>query len=85
MSTPMEHTEQMEQILDGAKLVKVDLPLRQLAVWHGGVTINTYGVGTLNPITCFSLSDDKGRPRERAAVEQHIEEFFERERDHRDL
>jgi len=85
MNQSYEHAEQMEQILDGAKLVKVDLGLHQLAVWHGGVTINTYGVGTLNPITCFSLSDDKGRARPREDVEKHIEDYFEREREEREL
>lgn len=81
MNPALDHLEQIEQVLDGARLVKVDTILRQLVVWHGGVTINVYGVETLNPITCFSLSDDKGRARPREDVEQHIEEYFERERE----
>lgn len=77
------NTEQMEQILDGAKLTKVAGDLRQLAVWHGGVTINVYATGTLNEITCFTLSDEKGRPESRDAVEEHIEDMFERNREER--
>lgn len=81
MSIQTDHLDQMHQILDGAKLTKVDRDLRQLVVWHGGVTINVYAAGTLNEITCFSLSDELGEPRPREDVAQHIDEHFERERD----
>lgn len=69
---------QIAQRFDGARLVRVNEQLRQMAVWHGGVTINIYDSQTLNEITCFSLSDEKGRAEDADTVDQHIDELFDR-------
>ena len=74
----MQHqdAENLRRVFDGAKLVNVHPELRQVAVWSGGITINIYDANTLNEITCFSLSDEKGRPEDRSTVNQHIEDIF---------
>lgn len=68
----------MAQIFDKAELVRVNTELQQIAVWHGGITINIYDAMTLNEITCFSLSDEKGRPEDRDAVAESINRTFQR-------
>jgi len=69
--------QRLEQVFDGAELVKVNESLQQVVVWSGGITINIYSANTLNEITCFSLSDEKGRAEDRSTVNQHIEDIFE--------
>ena len=75
----MKHqdAENLRRVFDGATLVNVHPELRQVAVWSGGTTINIYDANTLNEITCFSLSDEKGRAEDRSTVNQHIEDIFE--------
>lgn len=72
---------QLNDILDEAYLVKCDVALMKMAVWKGGTTINFYGLETLQPQTCFTLDDGEGNAEDREAVEEHIEELFEEERE----
>lgn len=69
--------QRLEQVFDGAELVKVNESLQQVAVWSGGITINIYSANTLNEITCFSLSDEKGCAEDRQTVSEHINRIFQ--------
>jgi 6-phosphogluconolactonase (cycloisomerase 2 family) len=64
--------------LDGAKLVKASERASEtlVQVWYGGTQVNVYVFrdnGTVEEVTLWSLSDEKGRPEEREAYAEHME------------
>lgn len=75
----LEGKQKLHSMLDGARLVRFDGHGNRMAVWHGGVTINIYSAVTFNEITCFSLSDELGKPCSRDEVDEHIADIWERD------
>lgn len=72
--------ERIEQVLDGARLVRVDEVTRLMAVWSGGLTINIYATDTFGETTCATISDEVGEPLDREAIDEHVDDLFERAR-----
>jgi hypothetical protein len=70
--------------LDGAQAVKVDIicGVQFAQVWHGGTTVNVYNVknardGFWREVTCWSMSDERGRPVERDEIVKHMRMHFD--------
>lgn len=80
--TVLPTMSEIQQILDGVKLVKAYEfgACETVMVWHGGTTTNVYSVcdGTWEETTCFNVSDANGKPVSREEIEDHMEEFAEK-------
>lgn len=75
----------LRSALDGARVVEFH-PTRDLFVaWSGGITFNVYACGAfgsergrIQETTCFSLSDDRGRPVDAETAREHAKEWLAR-------
>lgn len=70
---------EIQQILDGAKLVKAYEygVCEAVMVWHGGTTTNVYLVcgGSWDEMTCFNVSDANGESVSREVMADHMDEW----------
>lgn len=65
--------------LDGAKLVRTYQNGTLVMVWHGGTTINVYHQmhdGSIEPTTCYNISDKNGEPLSANKVEEPMNETY---------